>query len=86
MNLKKNRSILQVLSVILLLSGASACSQQTVSQDLSTVFECVQQEENKWATFARRGDTLYDVPILSWQTTEFGSLVLAYKKLYLIDL
>lgn len=69
----RNRFAAQVFTKILILSSMVSCYQQTASPDALTVFKCVGKEKNIWSTLAQRGNTTYDLPILTWQTSEFGS-------------
>lgn len=72
MSLRKDRLAVQILATIFILSGTVACSKQTVSQNVSTTFKCVEQTDG-WLTFAQRGNATSSTPIFSWQSQEFGS-------------
>jgi len=65
----------KVLATAITLSGIIACSpQETTVTPMSsdrTTFACLPYGDS-WGTFAERGNAISKVPMLAWQTTEFG--------------
>ncbi|MGK7904099.1 MAG: COP23 domain-containing protein [Hormoscilla sp.] len=65
----------KALATAMMLSGAVLYSTQPAAANPEldpTVFKCVRQGEG-WATFAQRGNAVSTVPMIRWNTTEFGS-------------
>ena len=77
-----NRVAAKVFVEIFILSSVIACNGQTKSSNVSTVFKCIQQAPKIWATLAQRNNTIYNVPILTWQTVDFGEKWTPEKRCY----
>ncbi|NER36153.1 MAG: hypothetical protein F6J93_19575 [Oscillatoria sp. SIO1A7] len=69
---KTFENAVKVLAAMFAVLGTGACSLPLVSQAVeATTFHCVTTAQG-WGTIARRGRKKSQVPVINWNTVEFG--------------